>query len=120
MRRCKSRPISRCNMKDFSFQTGVTTEFARQDDKIVIAKEKDISAILNQNKEARNNASRGWKGDMHHVASIDFIIIEMWSNELREKGASNCNPLAVENRDFFKAKLNDPNWRAIRVKEGVV
>jgi len=108
-------------MREFSHQTGITTEFVRQDDKIIIAKEQDVSAIIKQNKETRNNASRGWRGNMHRVASIPPFFIEWWSNELREKGADNCNPLAPENRGFFKAKLNDPNWYdAIRVKEGVV
>ena len=109
-------------IKDFSLQTGIMETFHKDavTGKITIHKEQDVEPLLELNKKAQAINNGSWKGDMHHVASIPTIVIEMWTEELKLKQAHNANPLHKENRKFLKAKLNSPDWALLRTKAGQI
>lgn len=78
----------------------------------------DVAPTFNLNTEQRNNAQTGWKGDMHHVARIDMVIIEMWRNEMKAAGHTDCDPLSRDNRKWLAAKLNSSDFLKLRTKTG--
>lgn len=98
--------------------TGITETFHKEGNKITIHKTADISRELAQNRVESNQAASGWKGQFHKVASIPPIMLEMWREELKAKGAPDVNPLSANNRPFLIAKLNNRDLRKLRTKEG--
>ena len=54
------------------------------------------------------------------MASIPPIVIEMWTEELKAKGADCCNPTSAQNRKFLLSKLNSSEWAYLRTKQGVI
>ncbi len=101
--------------------TGVTETFQQFEGKNVIRKHQNTDAIVNANRQEMNSQIDGnWKGDMHKVASIPLIIVDMWREELKAKGAHNCDPLHNENRHFLIAKINSSEWSGLRTKQGRV
>ena len=109
-------------MKEIDYQTGIIETFSQDamSGKISIHKEQDVKPFLESNKQEINNQTSGFKGDMHKMASIPPIVLEMWREEMKKQGYSNPNPLAVENRVFLKLKLNSPDWNFLRTKQGVI
>ena len=109
-------------MRDYDLQTGILETFTKDSvtGKIHIHKTQDVNPFLEDNKRAMNTATGGFKGDMHKMASIPPIVIEMWREDMKAKGYPNPNPLAAEHRDYLKAKLNDPIWNFLRTKQGVI
>jgi hypothetical protein len=102
--------------------TGVT-EFIGKNDKgqTVIQKNQDVKSIIAENRyELNSHIENNWKGDMHKVASIPLIIVDMWREELKAKGAHDCDPLSTNNRNFLIAKINSSEWSALRTKQGRV
>lgn len=98
-----------------------TTEFIGKNDKgqTVIQKHQNTDAIVNANRQELNaNVDSNWRGDMHKVASIPLIIVDMWREELKARGHHNCDPLHTENRAFLIAKINSSEWSALRTKSG--
>ena len=109
-------------MRDIDLQTGIIETFSKDamTGKIHIHKEQDVKPFLEANKqEIKNQASR-FKDGMHKVASIPPIVLEMWREDMKLKGYPNPNPLAKENRDYLKARLNSSEWNFLRTKQGVI
>lgn len=98
--------------------TGITETFEEVDGKVQIHKSADISQELANNRRELNAKQSGWKGNWHKVASIPTIMIEIWREEMKAKGYPNVNPLAVVNRPFLIAKLNNRDLNKLRTKEG--
>jgi hypothetical protein len=109
-------------MRDIDAQTGIIETFKKDSTtgKIHIHKEQDVNPFLQANKNEFNNQSGGFKGDMHKMASIPPIVLEMWREDMKKKGYANPNPLAVENRKYLLAKLNSPDWNFLRTKQGII
>jgi hypothetical protein len=109
-------------MRDIDAQTGIIETFHKDSltGKIHIHKEQDVNPFLESNKLELNNQSSGFKGDMHKMASIPPIVLEMWREDMKKKGYANANPLALENRKYLLAKLNSPDWNFLRTKQGVI
>jgi hypothetical protein len=106
---------------DVDHVTGITETF-KQDAMtgiIEINKFQDTSKIFDANARDMNaQISNNWSGEMHKVASIPLIVIDMWREELKKQGASDCNPLAKCNKTFLIAKINSSEWSKIRTKQG--
>ena len=71
-----------------------------------------IQPYLDANKEKLKAATKDWKGEIHHIASIPMSIIENWNQELGD----NC--LKKEFRPWFMAKIKDREYSKLRVKGG--
>lgn len=101
-----------------------TREIFHRNDKgqAVIQKTQDTRAIFDANNQELNSHASGnnWQGDMHKVASIPLIIVDMWREELKKRGASNPDPLHTDNRTFLIAKINSSEWSKLRTKQGRV
>ena len=80
--------------------------------KIHIETKQDVSGILEANKQARNNQSENWKGDMHKVADIPMVTIQMWNKKY------GCNVLKPENRHLIMLELNHSDNTLLRTKTG--
>ena len=72
----------------------------------------DASRLFDLNQKARSNESGNWKGEMHHVASIQPTLWLQWWQELGD------NPGLPRNRKWLKKKLNDMDFSKTRVKTG--
>ena len=107
-------------MKDLDFQTGILETYSMDDGKVKVHKTQDVNPFLSANKQEVNNQSSGFKGDMHKMASIPPIVLEMWTQDMRDKGYPDVNPLAACNRKYLLAKLNSPDWNFLRTKQGVI
>tara|TARA_R110000822_G_scaffold259885_1_gene384933 strand:+ start:1658 stop:1978 length:321 start_codon:yes stop_codon:yes gene_type:complete len=93
---------------------GIST-FHRLDEltgKTIIRTSQDVEPLLNSNQSKFNEAERGWKGDMHHVASIPKVVYDAWWKEF------GGDPMASENKARTLAKLNNSDWAKLRTKEG--
>lgn len=100
--------------------TGIREDFYQDPmtKKIHIKKSQDVVKMLDLNQAEIQSNNKSFKGDMHKVATIPLIFIDMWREELKKIGASNINPLSKENRIFFIAKINSREYSKLRVKEG--
>jgi hypothetical protein len=107
-------------MREIDFQTGIIENYSVVDGKVKVHKTQDVDPFLTANKRELNSQSNGFKGDMHKMASIPPIVLEMWTQDMRDKGYPNVNPLAMENRKYLLAKLNSPDWNFLRTKQGVI
>ena len=105
---------------DFNKQSGVIETFQQHEGKNVIRKHQNTDAIFDANARELNSYSSGnnWQGDMHKVASIPLIVVDMWREELKAKGLVNCNPLHNDNKTFLIAKINSSEWSKLRTKQG--
>ena len=110
------------NIRDYDLQTGIIETFTKDSTtgKIHIHKEQDVKPFLEDNKRAMALQSGGFKGDMHKMASIPPIVLEMWREDMKAKGYPNPNPIAAENRKYLLAKLNSPDWNFLRTKQGII
>jgi len=104
---------------DFDHYTGIREDFYRDSSTgvVTVRKRQNTKEIFDLNL-AEQEVNNNWKGDLHKVASIPLIVIEMWWNELKAQGAVNCNPLHKDNKLFFIAKLNSSDWSNLRTKRG--
>lgn len=82
---------------------------ALPDGTFAIESRMDVEPILEANKVRAAAARSDWKGDIHHVASLDMMV---WQ-QLRSEGRMQ------EQKDFAKW-LNDPDNRKWRSKPGRV
>jgi len=103
---------------DYNEHTGITEHFHKEGNKITIHKTADISKELQANQMDKVEGRQGWKDAFHKVASIPLIVVEMWREELKKKGADDSNPLSARNRPFLIAKLNNRDLSKLRTKEG--
>jgi hypothetical protein len=102
--------------------TGVIETFQQYEGKNIIHKYQNTDAIFDANRQELNSHSSGnsWQGDMHKVASIPLVVVDMWREELKAQGAHNCNPLHNENKTFLIAKINSTQWSKLRTKQGQI
>ena len=91
---------------------GVKTFHKVKDGKTIIKSVQDVQPILDTNTALKAEANKGWKGDIHHVASIPKVVVASWWKEL------GSNPFAKENRAWLIARLNNRDWSKLRTKEG--
>lgn len=101
---------------------GITERFNqdKMTGEIQIITTQDVDPFFEYNKKQYDNATRGFKGDMHKMASIPPVVVEIWREELKAKGSDDTNPLSANNRDFLLSKLNSPDWNKLRTKQGVI
>lgn len=104
---------------DYDHMTGVAEHFHKDPmtGKITISKTQDVQSVMDAAAQKRSD-NNGWQGEMHHVASIPVIVIDIWREELKAKGAPNPDPLAKENKAFLIAKINNSEFSRFRTKEG--
>lgn len=98
--------------RPFDSYGGVNVDYRKIDGKSVFRYRSDCSANLDINKQEANAANKGWRGDMHKVASVPLIVVEMWWKEL------GSDPFSKENRAWLIAKLNSREFSSLRTKEG--
>lgn len=106
---------------DVDHHTGIVETFKKDamTGNIEIKKFQNVDKILDANaSDINSQIDNNWRGDMHKVASIPMIVIDMWREELKKQGASDTNPLAKCNKLFLIAKINSSEWSKIRTKEG--
>lgn len=104
---------------DYDPYTGITETFEKDGDKIHIKQSMDLQPFIDSNHQGRRD-NKGWQGEWHKVASIPPLVIEMWNQELKEHGHTDCNCLSKENKVWFMAKLNNSDFIKLRTKEGKV
>jgi len=109
-------------MRDIDAQTGIIETFSKDaiTGKINIKKEQDVNPFLAANRNELSSQTSGFKGDMHKMASIPPIVLEMWREDMKKHGYPDTNPLAVCNRKYLLSKLNSPDWNFLRTKQGVI
>ena len=109
-------------MKDLDYQTGILETYSidKHDGKVKVHKSQDVDPFLAANKQELDRQSSGFKGDMHKMASIPPIVLEMWREDMKKKGYPDTNPLAMCNRKYLLGKLNSPDWNFLRTKQGVI
>ena len=98
------------------FQTGemiANVQHDQSDDKIHISHSQDVTAILEANKRAREQAEGQRMGDMVRVATIPDVVAVEWMNE-------GINVMAPNKEDLsrMKKKLNSPEWAYLRTGGG--
>ena len=99
--------------------SGIVEHIGRNDNgQTIIQKTQDTRGIVAANRYELQHTRGGWQGDMHKVASIPLIIIDQWREELKARGAPDCDPLSTNNRSFLIAKINSSEWSGLRTKEG--
>jgi hypothetical protein len=105
---------------DVNKQSGIIETFQTHEGKNVIRKHQNTDAIFDANARELNSygGAKSWQGDMHKVASIPLIVVDMWREELKKQGAHNCNPLHNDNKTFLIAKINSSEWSKLRTKQG--
>lgn len=91
-----------------------TFEYDEMNDRTIIKKTQDVEGYLDRNRAERNNQVSGWRGDLHKVASVPFVLIEEWCKEF------GCNILAKENRHLLMLKLRNRDYNKLRTKEGQI
>ena len=94
---------------------GSVTTFHDQDDGgIVIAKEQNISALIDANKEEYNTADSKWNDNAleNRVARIPMAVFE----DLQKQGIT--RGFTVIDMKRFKAWLNNPDNKVFRTKAG--
>ena len=73
----------------------------------------DVEPILNWNREARREEQHSDWG--RHVARIPNVIYIRWLDEEHAKGNVNIKPFSKEFDDIVQKKLQDPEWKHLRV-----
>ena len=91
-----------------------TFEYDQTTGKSIIKRSQDVEGYLNQNQIEKNAQSTGWKGDLHKIASVPLVLIELWSKEF------GVDVLKKENRHLLMLKLNDRDNSKLRTKSGRV
>ena len=106
---------------DIDKTSGIIETFSQVNGKNIIRKHQNTDKIIQANmQDLKQHTSSGWKGDMHKVASIPLIVIDMWREELKACHAQCLNPLSETNRPFLIRKINSAAWSKLRTKEGRV
>ena len=60
--------------------TILRTNYAVEDDKVIVSRQQDIQRILDWNKE-RNIDGHNRKSDMRLAGRIPFVVVEIWLKE---------------------------------------
>ncbi len=80
---------------------------------IVLYHEDDVSDVLEHNKQLRSMPQKRDRV-FNHVASIPSVIIVKWLDEERARGHE-VQFLSKEFDELTQRKLNDPEWKYLRV-----
>ncbi len=109
-------------MRFLDSYNGITERFStdKMTGDVQIVTTQDVDPFFEYNKAQFDNATRGFKGDMHKMASIPTVIIEIWREQLKKAGYDDTNPLSAKNRKFLLGKLNSPDWNKLRTKQGII
>ena len=86
----------------------LNTKISAEDDKVIISRSQDVSAILDYNKEKQIEGYNR-KSDLRHVTSIPFVVVEIW---LKESG------LKIGSREFaeyVKKKLLSGDYSKLMI-----
>ena len=86
----------------------LNTKIYAEDDKVIISRSQDVSAILDYNKEKQIEGYNR-KSDLRHVTSIPFVVVEIW---LKESG------LKIGSREFaeyVKKKLLSGDYSKLMI-----
>lgn len=77
----------------------------------------DVEPVLEANKRRQNDGTNGFgqTREWRHLACIPPIFIEKWLNE---DGVNLLQLRGADLSQFIKRKLNDPDWRWLRVADG--
>ena len=89
-----------------------TLHFDELTGKSIVQTTQDVDPYLKAIAAKKQHSVEGWKGDLHHVASVPLILVEQWNKEFK------CNILEKKNRHLLMLKLNDRNYSKLRTKEG--
>jgi hypothetical protein len=95
-----------------------TTEWFHYDhsnDTYTIERVQEVDDIVEQNKALQNDNAGGWRGDMHHVASIPLEMLVL----LEKKGIISSAGRILDQAKL-KAWLNDSTNRFFRTRPGRV
>lgn len=92
----------------------ITTFHDVDDGGVVIAKEQNIDALVNANKEEYNNADSKWSDNAleNRVARVPLAVFD----QLQKEGITRGFTILDQKR--FKAWLNNPDNRVFRTKAG--
>lgn len=103
-------------VKEVTVDERGTHILAVEDGKLVVGHFNDVEPLLEANKRAYNSASTSWKGDLHHVARIDSVMVPLFMEEFNcTYRQLVCDP---DIRKKLIAKLNSNDYRFLRVKPG--
>jgi hypothetical protein len=98
---------------EWDAHTGRTVWSMFDGKKIIIRHDYPVAQTIQENAEARNAASDGWKGDYHRIASIPLNLL--YDDNL------GLNKAVQQGDDKYVSRwLNDGDNRAWRVKEGSI
>lgn len=86
----------------------LNTSYKTEDNKLIINRSQDVSAILNFNKEKQIDGHNR-KSDMRHVGSLPFVVVEKWINESGLKIGS------PEFSEYVKRKLLSGEYSKLMV-----
>jgi len=89
-----------------------TLHFDELTGKSIVQTTQDVDPYLKKIAADRQHQVEGWKGDLHHVATVPLVLVEQWSKEAK------CNILDKKNRHLLMLKLNNRDYSKLRTKEG--
>ena len=79
-------------------------------DRLTIEHAQDVEAILDRNKALQSVPQRSDWG--RHIATIPNVVLVKWMNE---DGVNVLGMSSEEFGAFIRRKLDDPDWRHLRV-----
>ena len=94
---------------------GGVIETVHQDSmgRLTIAREQDVSRILDANKAQQTDAPGRFKDDlMNHVARVPLVMYEKWLAELPKDADEKTK------KAHIRKKLNDPENAFLRTRKG--
>lgn len=83
--------------------------------KTIIKQTQDAQPLLDINQRTRSDQTTGWKGSMHHVASIPRIVYEQMMTEI---GYDYKQPMTQDEKTKFAQMLSSRDYLKLRTKEG--
>jgi hypothetical protein len=94
----------------------VQRRVVEDEDGLVFHSTQDVEGILDLNKAAFNDGTRGYtpSRDLRKIAEIPLIIAEKWKNEL------GVDVFDKNHADAVRRLLNDPEWLYLRTAPGRV
>jgi alpha-galactosidase len=96
---------------------GIATKLKIEDGTLIAERVQDCQDILDRNALLRSmpQKSVGTETWGRHVASIPNVIMERWLNEELERGNTTIKMFGPEMDRLVKRKLQDPDWKWLRV-----
>ena len=96
-------------------EDGVKSWHKLEDGKTIIKTTQDVQPIFDLNQTARSNQTSGWKGDMHEVAAIPFVV---YTQILKSLGHDWKQPITPEIKVKLYKLLSSSEYAKLRTKEG--